>query len=177
VPARRTAGEPSCSCLGEVHHAAALRGGHGHGWSPEWRVGLHGIGSWTKQWQEGFAQPLGQLHSEQRIRQPVLPDVWQQNHSPPVLQPSGQPPACWQVLHGKAVGCRLSQSGPMPTQGLQGPPPQPTQPVTEPIETPVRVRKRPAPSDPAVTNLKNCLRDERRASRLAVFVVTSTATR
>ena len=51
-----------------------------------------------KQWQEVFAQPLGQLHSEQRIRHTVA--VTQQNHSPLVLQPAGQPPPCWQVLQG-----------------------------------------------------------------------------
>ena len=130
-----------------------------------------------KQWQEGFAQPLGQLHSEQRIRQPGRVWVWQQNHSPPVLQPTGQPPACWQVLQGKfpLAFSRLSQSGPIPTHGLQGPPPHPTHPVTEPSVTSVRVRKRPAPSEVALRNLKNCLRDERRASMSAAFVGTSIA--
>jgi hypothetical protein len=54
------------------------------GWSPECLVGLQGIGSWTKQWQLKFAHPGGQLHSEQRIRQPGRTDVWQQNHSPEV---------------------------------------------------------------------------------------------
>jgi hypothetical protein len=39
--------------------------------------------------------------------------------------------------------------------GLQGPPPQPTQPVTAPIETPVRVRKRPVPRDAPPRSLKN----------------------
>jgi hypothetical protein len=63
-------------------------------------VGLQGIGSWVKQWQDGFWHPAGQLHSEQRIRQPVRPEVWQQNHSPPVLQPTGQPPPWAQVLQG-----------------------------------------------------------------------------
>jgi hypothetical protein len=65
----------------------------------------------------------------------------------------------------------------MPTQGLQGPPPQPTQPLTDPSVTSVRVRKSPAPSELAPRNLKNCLRDERRASIPAAFVVTSIARR
>jgi hypothetical protein len=47
----------------------------------------------VKQWHEGFVHPLGQLHSEQRKRHPSRwPLVRQQNHSPPVLQPTGQPP-------------------------------------------------------------------------------------
>lgn len=91
-----------------------------------------------KQWQEVFAHPLGQLHSEQRMRHTV--PVMQQNHSPLVLQPSGQPPPCWQVLQGYGVGTMFVQIGPMPTHGLQGPPPQPTQPATEPSVTSVRVR-------------------------------------
>jgi hypothetical protein len=71
-----------------------------HGWSPEYKRGWHGIGKSVKQWQDGFAQPAGQLHSEQRKRQPVRdPLVRQQNHSPPVLQPSGQPPPTAQDLH------------------------------------------------------------------------------
>jgi hypothetical protein len=36
----------------------------------------------VKQWQEGFPQPGGQLHSEQRCVQTV--PVRQQNHSPEV---------------------------------------------------------------------------------------------
>jgi hypothetical protein len=52
----------------------------------------------VKQWHEGFEHPAGQLHSEQRMRQTV--PVRQQNHSPPVLQPSGQPPPYWQLLQG-----------------------------------------------------------------------------
>ncbi|MEK6275122.1 MAG: hypothetical protein AABM30_07260 [Actinomycetota bacterium] len=91
-----------------------------------------------KQWHDVFAHPLGQLHSEQRMRQGV--PVRQQNHSPLVLQPAGQPPPCWQVLHGYDVGCMSVQIGPMPTHGLQGPPPQPTQPATEPSVTSVLVR-------------------------------------
>jgi hypothetical protein len=50
-----------------------------------------------KQWQ----QPQGQLHSEQRIRQPV--DVLQQYHSPRVMHPLPQPPPPAQVRHGQAV--------------------------------------------------------------------------
>ena len=46
----------------------------------------------VKQWQEAFWQPGGQLHSEQRWRQPV--PLRQQNHSPEVAQPAGQPPPC-----------------------------------------------------------------------------------
>jgi hypothetical protein len=51
---------------------------------PEPFVGWHGSASWTKQWQLRFWQPGGQLHSEQRIRHPGRPEVWQQNHSPDV---------------------------------------------------------------------------------------------
>jgi hypothetical protein len=70
------------------------------GWSPECNLGVHGMGRSVKQWQDGFPQPLGQLHSEQRKRHPVrVPLVRQQNHSPPVLQPDGQPPPSWQLLH------------------------------------------------------------------------------
>jgi hypothetical protein len=61
----------------------------------------------VKQWQDGFEQPAGQLHSEHRMRHTV--PVRQQNHSPPVLHPSGQPPPSSQVLQLKAVGERLSQ--------------------------------------------------------------------
>jgi hypothetical protein len=61
------------------------------------------------------------------------------------------------------------QMGPMPTHGLHGPPPQPTQPETAPRETLVRVRNRPVPSEPAAMNLKNWRRDERRASILAAW--------
>jgi hypothetical protein len=128
----------------------------------------------VKQWQLGFAHPLGQLHSEQRWRHTV--PVTQQNHSPPVEQPSGQPPPSWQGLQGNG-GLRFVQNGPTPTHGLHGPPPQPTQPETEPSETPVRVRYRLAPSEPAVMNLKNCLREERRASVRAAVPAKSIATR
>ena len=128
----------------------------------------------VKQWQAGDEHPPGQLHSEQRMRHTV--PVTQQNHSPPVEQPSGQPPPSWQDLQGNG-GFRFVQIGPMPTHGLQGPPPQPTHPETEPSETPVRVRYRLAPSEPAPRNLKNCLRDERRASARAAVPATSIATR
>src|SRR5262245_47977221 len=52
----------------------------------------------------------------------------------------------------------------MPTHGLHGPPPQPTQKVAAPSETPVPVRKSPVPSEPAPRSLKNWRRDERWAS-------------
>jgi hypothetical protein len=61
---------------------------------------VHGIAVSVKQWHDGFAHPEGQLHSEQRKRQPTRPLVRQQNHSPPVEQPSGQPPPWTHVLHG-----------------------------------------------------------------------------
>jgi hypothetical protein len=128
----------------------------------------------VKQWQDGLLQPAGQLHSEQRKRHPWRgPPVRQQNHSPPVLHPSGQPPPFWQVLQGYCPLVTLSQTPAGEKQGLQGPPPQPTQPVTAPSETSVPVRKRPAPSEPAVRSLKNCRREERRASDRAVSRVRS----
>jgi len=76
-----------------------LSGGQAQGWSPECFVGVQGIGSCVKQWQARLLQPLGQLHSEHRIRQPTRPEVWQQNHSPEVEQPGGHPPAWAHVLH------------------------------------------------------------------------------
>jgi len=63
------------------------------GWSPECSRGEHGIGSCVKQWQ----QPLGHEHSEQRWRHTV--PLRQQNHSPDVEQPIGQPPIFVQGLH------------------------------------------------------------------------------
>ena len=78
----------------------ASSGGQAHDWSPECSLGVHGTGRFVKQWHDGLLQPAGQLHSEQRKRHPVRPLVRQQNHSPPVLQPSGQPPPAWQVLQG-----------------------------------------------------------------------------
>ena len=154
----------------------ALRGGHAHGWSPEWRRGVHGIAVFVKQWHAGSLQfPFGpQLHSEQRNRQPTRPLVRQQNHSPDVMQPSGQPPPCWHVLHAKP---RFSQRVAGEKHGLHGPPPQPTQLVTAPRETPVRVRKRPVPSVPAPRNLKNCLREERLASERAAMFARSISRR
>jgi hypothetical protein len=118
----------------------------------------------VKQWQAELLHPLGQLHSEQRCRHTV--PVTQQNHSPEVLQPGGQPPPSTHVLQGYApAGLSWSQTWTGDQQGLHGPPPQPTQPPdTEPTETPVLVRKRPVPSEPAARNLKNWRRDERRAS-------------
>jgi hypothetical protein len=55
--------------------SGASTGGHGQGWSPECSLGAHGIASCVKQWHDGFAQPAGQLHSEQRIRQLTRPLV------------------------------------------------------------------------------------------------------
>ena len=124
----------------------------------------------VKQWQLRFAHPGGQLHSEQRKRQPTRPLVRQQNHSPDVWQPSGHPAPCAQVLHGKPAAVQI---GPTPVQGLQGPPPQPTQPATAPIETPVRVRKRPAPSELTPRNLKNWRLDDLPASLRAASEVRS----
>ena len=124
---------------------------------------MQGMLSIVKQWQAELLHPLGQLHSEHRCRHTV--PVWQQNHSPEVLQPTGQPPPWAQVLQGYAVGLSWSQSPTGDQQGLQGPPPHPTQPPeTDPAETPVLVRNSPVPSEPAAMNLKNCRRDERRAS-------------
>jgi hypothetical protein len=119
--------------------------------------------SCVKQWHGGELQPFGpQLHSEQRWRQGV--PVRQQNHSPDVLQPAGQPPPWTQVLQGNGGFSSLQRMA-GDQHGLHGPPPQPTQPPdTDPSETFVRVRKRPVPSDPAARNLKNCRRDDRRAS-------------
>jgi hypothetical protein len=111
------------------------------------------------------------LHSEQRIRQPVRPDVWQQNHSPEVWHPGPHPPPSWHVLHGNPAS---EQIGPMPTHGLQGPPPQPTQPWIAPSETFVPVRKSPVPSELTPRNLKNCRLDDLPASLRAAAEVRST---
>ena len=138
-----------------------------HGLSPECCRGVHGIGSCTKQWQLRFWQPGGQLHSEQRIRHPL---GWQQNHSPEVRHWGPQPPPSTQGLHGKPA---LVQIGPIPTHGLHGPPPQPTQPETAPSETSVPVRKSPVPSEPAPSSLKNWRREERWASLRATAPVKS----
>ena len=126
---------------------------------------MQGMLSIVKQWQARLLHPLGQLHSEQRCRHTV--PVWQQNHSPEVLQPTGQPPPSRQVLQGYApAGLTCSHTTTGDQQGLQGPPPQPTQPdpSIDPTETPVLVRNKPVPREPAARNLKNCRRDERRAS-------------
>jgi hypothetical protein len=122
------------------------------------------MSSRVKQWHAELLQPLGQLHSEQRWRQTV--PVRQQNHSPEVLQPVGQPPPCTQVLQGYAVGLSWSQTIAGDQHGLHGPPPQPTQkfPSTDPTETPVLVRNKPVPSEPAARNLKNWRREDLRAS-------------
>jgi len=107
----------------------------------------------VKQWHAELAHPSGQLHSEQRCRQTV--PVRQQNHSPEVLQPVGQPPPCRHVLQGYAPGLKLSHTGAGEPQGLQGPPPQPTQYKTEPSETPVLVKNKPVPREPAARNFMN----------------------
>lgn len=132
---------------------------HVHGRSPECTRGWHGIGRSMKQRQHPCG--LGHEHSEQRKRHPTrVPLVKQQNHSPDVVQPSGQPPPCAHGLQGIVEHCWNGEP-----HGLQGPPPQPTQwGVNEAAVAPVRVRKRPAPSEPAPRNLKNWRRDERRAS-------------
>ena len=57
-------------------------------------------------------------------------------------------------------------------QGLHGPPPHPTQPVTEPSAASVPDRKSPTPSDDAPMNLKNCRRDDLRASLREIAWVT-----
>jgi len=128
----------------------------------------------VKQWHAGSLQLWfdPQLHSEQRWRQTPPLDCKQQNHSPEVMQPSGQPPPCWHVLQAKPI---CSQSGAGDQQSLHGPPPQPTQLSTAPSETPVRVRKSPAPSEPAPRSLTNCRREERRASERAAIPVRSMA--
>jgi hypothetical protein len=64
---------------------------------------MHGIAVFVKQWHAGSLQFWfgPQLHSEQRNRHPTRPLVKQQNHSPDVMHPVGQPPPYWQVLHVK----------------------------------------------------------------------------
>lgn len=113
---------------------------------------MHGIAVSVKQWHVCSALQPPHEHSEQRILQPTRPLVRQQNHSPVVVQPSGQPPPWTHVLQVKPM---FSQSPRGEKQGLQGPPPQPMQPSVAPSETPVRVRKSPAPSEPTPRNLKN----------------------
>ena len=90
----------------------------------------------------------GQEHSEQRRRHCVA--VVQQNHSPVVAQPSGQPPAWLHGLHG--IVLHWTNGDP---HGLHGPPPQPTQWTTAPSATFARERKRPAPSELMPRNLKS----------------------
>ena len=149
-----------------------LTGRHVHGWSPECNRGVQGMLRFVKQWQAGSLQLWfgPQLHSEQRCRQTLPVDCRQQNHSPEVMHPAGQPPPCWHVLHGKPIA---SQSGAGDQQSLQGPPPQPTQLVTEPSDTPVLVRKRPVPRDPTPRNLKNWRLDDLPASLRAASEVRS----
>ncbi len=133
---------------------------------------MHGIAVFVKQWHAGSLQLwfAPQLHSEHRCRHVLPLEVRQQNHSPEVMHPVGHPPPCWHVLQEKPI---CSQTGAGDQQSLHGPPPQPTQLVTAPSETPVRVRKRPVPSEPAPSHLKNCRREERLASDRAVMFVRS----
>ena len=133
---------------------------------------MQGIARSEKQWQHQG----GQLHSEQRKRHPTRPELRQQNHSPEVVHPTGHPPPCAQVLHVNVPPLTCSQVGTGEKQSLHGPPPHPTHPFTDPSDTPVRVRKRPAPSEPAPIHLKNCRRDDFPASLRAAAVVTSIAT-
>jgi hypothetical protein len=174
-PASFLAADDVRSIYGARLGIGAWTGGHVHGWSPEWRRGVHGIAVFAKQWHAGSLQfPSGpQLHSEQRKRHPTRPVVRQQNHSPDVMHPVGHPPPSWHVLHVKP---RFSQICAGEKHGLHGPPPQPTQLVTAPRETPVRVRKRPVPSVPAPRNLKNCRREERRARERAARFARSIST-
>jgi hypothetical protein len=123
------------------------------------------MGRSVKQWQLGPVWQSGHAHSEQRKRHPArAPLVRQQNHSPPVTQPAGQPPPTPQLLHWYAPPVTSLHRPTGEKHGLHGPPPQPTQPVTAPSETSVRVRKSPAPSEPAPSSLKNWRRDDRLAS-------------
>jgi hypothetical protein len=143
---------------------------HVHGWSPECGRGTHGIAIIVKQWQHGNSDEAGHVHSEQRCLHPF---ERQQNHSPDVEQPVGQPPPC---EHGLQRYSALLQRGSGDQQaGLHGPPPQPAHlGVSEPSETSVPVRKSPAPSELADMNLKNWRRDERRARALDALVEKST---
>src|SRR5262245_53457377 len=132
----------------------------------------------VKQRHEGFEhEPAGQLHSEHRKRHPTRPVVRQQNHSPEVMQPSGHPPPCWQLLQTYWPPVTDSHWPTGEPQGLQGPPPQPTQPWIAPSETFVPVRKSPVPSEPTPRNLKNCLLDDFPASLRAAADVRSTRRR
>jgi hypothetical protein len=93
----------------------------------------------------------------------------QQNHSPLVVQPSGQPPPAEHGLHGIVAHCWNGEA-----HGLQGPPPQPTQKGTKaPAETPVRVSARPAPSEVIPRKLKNWRREDLRASARAAAPVSA----
>ena len=47
----------------------------------------------------------------------------QQNHSPPVEQPGGQPPPCWHVLQTYWPAVTSSHNPAGEKHGLQGPPP------------------------------------------------------
>ena len=115
-----------CPDLRREAGIGASTGGHVHGWSPEWSRGVHGIAVFVKQWHAGSLQfPVGRscTRSSGSGTRPV-PLVRQQNHSPDVMQPVGQPPPCSQVLHVKP---RFSQICAGEKHGLHGPPPQPTQ--------------------------------------------------
>jgi len=97
-----------------------------------------------------------QQHSEQRIMQPPL----QHHHSPEVQQPgTEQPPPAHpstQVGHGSRGE----------TQSGHGPPPHPTHGPGSAIDTvtPLRVRARPTPSEPAVMKRKKSRLDDFSAS-------------
>jgi len=130
---------------------------------------VQGIGRLVKQWQEPLPQPA-HSHSEHLKRQPTRPLVRQQNHSPVVVQPSGHPPPCTHVLHEKPMFSQTCRGEP---HGLHGPPPQPMQPSTAPSDTPVLVRKRPAPREVAPSTLKSCRRDDRFARECAARRVRS----
>ena len=105
-----------------------MTGLHAQGSSPECSLGVQGMLRSVKQWQEAVLHPPGQLHSEQRRRQMLPVSTWQQNHSPEVVHPCGQPPPCRQVLQGYVPGgLSWSQRMAGDQHGLHGPPPQPTQ--------------------------------------------------
>ena len=150
--------------------SGASTGGQAHGWSPEWRRGVHGIAVSVKQWHWlPSAHPGGQLHSEQRKRHPTRTLVRQQNHSPDVEQPSGHPPpagtSCTRSRRSRRSGrrpARVARTAAAADAERDG---------SE--ETPVRVRKSPAPSVPAPRNLKNCRLDDFPASLRAAAEVRS----
>ncbi len=126
--------------------------------------GLHVMPMFVKQWQRGFAhsRPGSCTPSSGNGTRLDRRYVRQQNHSPEVEQPSGHP-APWRARLARKWPATVADR-PMPTHGLQGPPPQPTQPGRDPARPPCAVRQRPAPSDPTPRNLKSCRCDELPAS-------------